>query len=168
MPFTFNQVNAMPDIAANNRFKVYFPTIQGNNFNTLGILVHSITIPQKAVGHIQVRLQDQSIGFRGGRQFDNQMQITFYENVAGEALGSIETWMSYVRSKEGTSLRKPFYSGEGKLEIYDTVGYVIHTLKLRNMFPITIEYPVLDEGGSAAMEFTTTFNVDYAELDNAV
>lgn len=164
MPMTWNQVNNMPDIASNNRFKVFFPTIDNLDTKVLTDLVHGITVPQNSLGHIQVRLFGGSVAFAGGRTFDNTLQATFYENVRGQGLSVIEAWKSKIRDRDGNRGRKFVYAKNGTLEIYDTIGKTIHSVSLLNMWPMTIEYPQLDEAGSAPLEFTVTFSVDFAEL----
>ena len=164
MPMTWNQVNQMPDIAANNRFKVFFPTLDGIDTKPLTDLVHGVSLPQNGVGHIQVRLFGSSIAFAGSRVFDNTMQVSFYENVKGQGLSAIEAWKSKIRTRNGARNRKFAYAKNGTLEIYDTTGETIYSIPLNNMWPMTIEYPQLDEAGSAPMEFNVTFSVDFAEL----
>jgi len=163
---TWTQVNAMPDIASNNRYKVFFPIIQGvGDTKPLSELVHTITLPQNSLGHIQIRLYGHTVAFRGGRVFDNTVQIRFQENVRGEALNLIERWKNIARNRDNLGNRKQRYAGSGRVEIYDTTGAIIHGIPLVNMWPMTVEYPDLDEGGSAPLEFSATFSVDFAELE---
>lgn len=163
MPFTWNQVNTMPDITSANRYKVFFPRIPGVDTQALSILVKSVTIPRKAIGHITVKIMDFSLGFRGGIEFENMLSIRFHENVRGEATRSIQRWMRLARNINGKSELKRTYARDGKLEIYDAIGRPTFYIPLYSMFPLSIEFPELDDSSSQAYEFTVEFNVDMAE-----
>ena len=165
MPFSWNQVNNMPDIASSDRFRLYYPAVNGIDANILSLLTKSVTVPRKAIGHIIVKLGDQSVGFRGGTEFENVLSVRFYENVNGDGMRNIKQWMQSVRNKDGLSRFKSSYAGKGKLEIYNTKGLVIHKIPLINMFPFTKEFPDLDDSNSTGYEFTVEFNVDLADVN---
>ena len=168
MVFKFQQVNNMPDIASADRYQVYYPPLPGVDNKMLSLLTSHVTPPQKAISHIKVRLFGHPIGFRGGSEFENTLAITFYENVRGDATRSLQNWMDLVRDKDGYSQRKHKYSGEGKLEIFNTIGEPFITIPLYNMFPVIRELPELNDSNTTAFEISTTFNVDLGDPDGNI
>lgn len=163
MPFTWNQVNTAPDIASTDRYRVYFPNVNGIDANILAMLVKSVTVPRRAIGHIKVKLRDIPFGFRGGNEFENVLTVHFHDNVRGDGTKNINKWMDVVRNVDGLSELRRTYAANGKLEIYNTVGKPFLTIPLLKMFPVSVDFPEFDDANSNAYEFTVDFNVDLAD-----
>ena len=163
MPFTWNQVNTAPDIASTDRYRLYFPSINGIDANMLSMLVKSVTVPRRAVGHIKFKIRDISFGFRGGNEFENVLSVHFHENVKGDGTKNIHKWLDVVRNVDGLSELRRTYAGNGKLEIYDTRGKPFLVIPLIKMFPLSVDFPEFDDESSTGYSFTVEFNIELAD-----
>ena len=163
MPFTFNQVNQI-EVTSASRYRIFFPQIPGVDSEQLALCLSNVSPPSKTIGHIQVKLFGDSFGFRGGRETSNQFTATFYETVYGKSIKSINAWMALVRKKDNSGELKSGYAFNCELAVYNTVGDAFHTITLKNVFPLTYEYPTLEDAGSTPFQFQVTFNQDSSDI----
>lgn len=166
MPVLFSELSNLPDILATYRHSLFFPQVTGVDNKTLTLVKTRVTLPQEAVGHIQVKLLGHSIGFRGGLSFENIITVSFYELSNGIVIRSLAEWLKLVRNRaDGTSLTKAEYAHDGVFEVYNTTGKLAMSFKLVNLFPVIVQYPDFGEEATAA-EFQVQFNVDQVLLES--
>jgi hypothetical protein len=159
------QVLGLPDVISNDRFTVNFGAIPtfGDTSTSLLIKCMDVYIPGINNERFEVGLGTMYRSFRGKRNYQRSMMMTFVETVDLSTLQALREWLEFIAgTSSGNS--QGFIASYGvtpTITAYDTAGNAADTITLVNCFPYQLQDIALSTAqGTQAMLVQCDFSYD--------
>ena len=167
---TWNQLNDLPDVLANDRFQLLVsPTANSDGGRVLALRLQQVSVPEEMIEPMLVQLQGFELSYPGRHTFDKIISCNFVETVDGAVSASIGQWMQRVRgTASGNSAGyKTSVSTTGTLNVFDTTGNPSLVYTIDNCWPSQAPQTQLDGSQTAPYLKQIQFTYDRYSLDRA-
>lgn len=159
------QVLSLPDPLLSYNFDLVIANVPGGgNSRSLAIKCMTTSIPGVQIEPSLVQLHGAEAQFAGRIMYTKNLPFTYLEDRLIDSRTSLLNWFYFARDiRNNSGAFKSEYATIGDMKLYNDKGEIARTIRLYNMFPLTLEDAGMDGASSNPVQITGSFSYDYHE-----